>query len=367
MKIFVEKKSFSDELKMFQGVFEKKTLIDILQNIKITALDDGTVELLATDLEIGLSSKVEVDVKETGTFTVNGRDFYDLISKMPEGRIEISENNNLQIIITNEKKTSKYKLMGLQSSDYPQLPKADFSSKISLDMNKMSFLINKSYFIISPDMKFNLGGALFTLSKDLIEMASTDGHRLSYSFFNLDSGVDEKVSFIISRKSLVEILKIGVSEQVDFSFDKNNLFFRSKNRTLSSRIIDQNFPNYKTVIPEKTNFEAIIDSSELITTLKRILIFKSRNNGVYFKFEKDRLILERTTPEKGEAYDEVDISYNGDTLNIAFNGNFILDFLTHCNSEKIRIRMTDSESSFVFEPEKENEGKFIYVVMPLNI
>lgn len=368
MRIFVEKNFFSNELKLFQGVFEKKTLIDILQNIKITAFENGDLELVATDLEIGLSSKIQVNVEEPGTFTVNGKDFYDLISKMPEGNIEISENNDLNISISNEKKTSKYKLMGLQSADYPQLPEADFSSPINLDTKQLGFLINKSYFIISPEMKFNLGGALITISDELIEMASTDGHRLSYSYFEFKSDGMENVNFIISRKSLLELLKIGDSGKIDFSYDKNNLFFRYKNRVLSSRIIDQKFPNYKTVIPESTDNEAVIESSELSTTLKRILIFKSRNNGVIFKFDKGKLVLERTTPEKGEAHDELDIEYNGSSIDVAFNGNFILDFLAHVNSEKIKIRMNDTESSFVFEPfTPSTEGKFIYVVMPLNI
>lgn len=368
MRIFVEKNYFSNELKLFQGVFEKKTLIDILQNIKVTAFEDGKVELLATDLEIGLSSTVSVKVDEPGTFTVNGRDFYDLISKMPEGLIEIAENNDLQISISNEKKTSKYKLMGLQSSDYPQLPEADFSNPITLDIKQLGFLINKSYFIISHEMKFNLGGALFTLSNSTLEMASTDGHRLSYSHFNQDMNIDDQLSFIISRKSLMELLKIGDTGKLEFTHDKNNLFFKNENRILSSRIIDQKFPNYKTVIPEDTQFEAVLNSEELLTTLKRILIFKSRNNGVMFKFGDNKLILERTTPEKGEAYDEVEMEYSGRNINIAFNGNFIIDFLTHVSSEKIRIKMNDTESSFVFEPFiNEEEGKFIYVVMPLNI
>ncbi len=368
MRIFVEKSFFSGELKLFQGVFEKKTLIDILQNIKVTAFENGDLELVATDLEIGLSSKIKVNVDEPGTFTVNGRDFYDLISKMPEGNIEISENNDLNISISNEKKTSKYKLMGLQSTDYPQLPEADFSNPISLEIEKLGFLINKSYFIISPEMKFNLGGALLTISDDIIEMASTDGHRLSYSYFDYKDNKSDTVNFIISRKSLLELLKIGDGGSVDFSYDKNNLFFRYQNRILSSRIIDQKFPNYKTVIPENTEKEVIIESSELNSTLKRILIFKSRNNGVVFKFEKGKLTLERTTPEKGEAHDEINIEYDGDPLSVAFNGNFIIDFLSHVNSEKIKIKMNDAESSFIFEPvTPSKEGKFIYVVMPLNI
>jgi len=324
--------------------------------------------LVATDLEIGLSSKIKVRVEESGTFTVNGRDFYDLISKMPDGNIEISENNDLKISISNEKKTSKYKLMGLQSSDYPKLPVGNFEKPINLDVKKLGFVINRSYFIISPEMKFNLGGALLTISNDLIEMAATDGHRLSYTHFDYESEVEETVNFIISRKSLLELLKIGESGSIDFAYDKNNLFFRYQNKVLSSRIIDQKFPNYKTVIPDDTKNEATIDSNELIMTLKRILVFKSRNNGVIFKFESGKLILERTSSEKGESHDEIDIQYEGPQISVAFNANFILDFLSHINSEKIKIKMNDTESSFVFEPSiPSNEGKFIYVVMPLNI
>lgn len=150
MKIFVEKSTFSNELRLFQGIFEKKTLMDILQNIMLTASANGLLEMVATDLEIGLSSVIQVDIREPGSFTVNGKDFYDLISKMPEGIVEISENNDLQIIINNEKKTSKYKLLGLQSSDYPQLPTSDFSSAIEVSMKKLSHMIYKNYYIISP-------------------------------------------------------------------------------------------------------------------------------------------------------------------------------------------------------------------------
>ena len=99
MNIIVEKSHFANELRLFQGIFEKKSLKDILENIKITAREDGTLELVATDLEIGLLSTISVTVNEPGSFTVNGKDFYELISKMPEGLVEISENNDLQIIL----------------------------------------------------------------------------------------------------------------------------------------------------------------------------------------------------------------------------------------------------------------------------
>jgi DNA polymerase-3 subunit beta len=369
MNIIVEKSHFANELKLFQGIFEKKSLKDILENIKLTANEDGTLELVATDLEIGLLSNISVTVNEPGTFTVNGRDLYELISKMPEGNVEISENNDLQIFVTNEKKTSKYKMLGLQSSDYPLLPEGDFSTPISISVKNITSIINKSYYIISPEMKFSLGGALMNVSADKFELAATDSHRLAYLYYDGQFDTpEEPLSFIVSRKTLLELLKICEEGDIQFSFDKNNLFFKYKNRVLSSRIIDQKFPNYKAVIPERTEIDTVIKKEELLQTLRRILIFKTRNNGVVFSFADNKLILERTTPEKGEAHDELDIDYTGKPIKVAFNGNFIIDFLSHIESDEVQISIIDQDSSFIFKPLGDTEDViFTYVVMPLNI
>lgn len=367
MKIFVEKAKFENELRLFQGIFEKKAIMEILQNIKLTAQEGGVLEMVATDLEIGLTTNIQADIKKTGTFTVNGKDLYDLISKMPEGLIEISEDNDLQILVTNEKKTCKYKMLGLQSSDYPELPVTDLSQALKISLSDFQTMINNCYYVISPELKFNLGGALMSISKNKLEMAATDGHRLSYTFFDSDLDVADSMEYILSRKTLLEVLKIGNEGDIEFAFDKNNLFFKHKNRVLCSRIVDQKFPNYKTVIPEKTEQTAIINSDELLRTLRRILIFKTRNNGVLFKFSKNKLILERTTPEKGEGYDEIPIDYQGKAVNVGFNGNFVLEFLAHIHSEKITIGLNDNESSFLFKPMDSTSAHFIYIIMPLNI
>ncbi len=376
MIIIVDKSEFSNELRLFQGIFEKKSLKDILENIKLTARENGTLELIATDLEIGLLSTISVTVKEPGTFTVNGKDLFELISRMPEGLVEISENHDLQIFVTNEKKTSKYKLLGLQSSDYPLLPEGDFSTPLAFSVKKFTSIINKSHYIISQEMKFSLGGALLTVSGNKFEMAATDSHRLAYLYydnqFQLPPNVEDSLSFIVSRKTLMEVIKICEEGDILFSFDKNNLFFKYKNKILSSRIIDQKFPNYKAVIPDRAEIESIVDKEELLQVLRRILIFKTRNNGVVFSFSDNHLVVERTTPEKGEGHDEMDIQYIGKPVKVAFNGNFIMDFLSHVETEKIQIDIIDEDSSFIFKPafppdSQEEDVKFIYVVMPLNL
>lgn len=367
MKFFVEKNLFSSELRLFQGVFEKKSLMDILQNIKFSLGDDGILNMMATDLEIGLKSEIKVDVIEIGSFTLNGKDIYELISKMPEGIVEVSENNDMQIRVSNQQKTCQYVLLGLQASDYPDLPVSDFNNPITFPIEILNSFIFKNYYLISPDIKFNLGGALFKINENLIEMVSTDGHRLAYSYYSPKTIFSNNFEFIISRKTLLEINKLGDKGEVLLDFDSNNLFFKHKNHEFSSRIIDQKFPNYKSVIPNESKFFISINKDHLLSSLKRSLIFKTRNNGIFFKFSNMNLILERVTPEKGESRDELQIDYNGPDIEVAFNGMYIIDFLSHCQSEEIVIGLNDAESSFIFKPKEQEEVGYIYVVMPLHI
>ncbi len=367
MKLLIEKNLLTEELKLFVGIFEKKSMMEILQNIKITALQHGNVELVATDLEIGLSTNFEAQVDEEGSFTVNGRDFYDLISKMPEGNIEIEENNDLHILIKSSSKKSKYKLMGMQSSDYPELPTTDFANAQSIQMSVFSYMINKNYFIVSSEMKFNLSGSLLSIYEEDIQMAATDGNRLSFTGKFEKKYSDTPIDFIISKKALLELQKIGTEGNILLSYDKNNIFFKYKNRILSSRIIDQKFPNYRAVIPEKTLFSAIINRDELSNVLKRILVLKTRNNSIVFKFDNNKLELDKTSSEKGEAHEELSINYNGSSISATFNGAFIQEFLSHISTEEIEVSMNDDDSSFIFKPISGSDLDYLYVIMPLNI
>jgi len=367
MKLFVEKSKFEYELRLFQGVFERKTIMEILQNLKITAFANGVIEMVATDLEISLKSNISARVDEPGTFTVNGRDLYELVSRMDDQIVEIYEDNDLQVTVANENKTSKYKLLGLQSADYPELPSGDFSNGLKLPLKTVQGMIERCSYVITPELKYNVPGALLLFNFKKLEMAATDGHRLAYVVVDWDNDLNEASDFIVSRKALQELMRIGSEGDIEFAYDANNLFFRHHNRTISSRVIDQRFPNYKAVIPERSEFKALIKKEELLRTLRRIMVIKTRNNGVFFRFEKNKLILERSTPEKGDGYDELIIDYSGKPFNIGLNGNFILDFLTHIESEEFQIGLNDAESALTLKPLAENGYHLIYIVMPLNI
>ncbi len=366
MRIIVEKSKFENELRLFQGIFERKPSKEILQNVKITATEPNIVELVGTDLEVGLTSSFLADVQGKGSFTIKGKDLFDLISKMNEGKIIIEEDNDLQVVVANEKRTSKYKMKALPVSDYPPLPQADFKEAINLPFAAISKMINYSYFLISPDLKFNLSGALLSISGGKIEMAATDAHRLSYSIVNTVIEVDSVFETIISKKSMMELIKLANDGELQFVSDANNLFFKAGNRILCCRVIDQKFPNFRQAIPEKFESSLVVDRELLLQTMKRIMVFKTNDYRVEFKISADKMIVYKSSYEKGEGHDEVEIELQGRPITVGFNGNFILDFLNHVESEKIKIEYNDGESAFQLRPSGPQEVAFYYILMPLN-
>lgn len=366
MKIIVEKSRIESELRLFQGIFERKPSKEILQNVKITASEPNLVEMVGTDLEVGLTSTFMAEVQGNGSFTIKGKDFFDLISKMADGKITIEEDNDLQVVISNEKGTSKYKMKALPVSEYPPLPQANFEGAMVLPVKEISRMVNYSYFVISPDLKFNLSGALLAISKNKIEMAATDAHRLSYSVVNVSLEADEIFETIVSKKSMLEIIKLGDSGELLFSYDPNNLFFKLNNRVLCCRVIDQKFPNFRQAIPENFESAVVIDRELLLQTIKRIMVFKTNDYRVEFQISKGKVVLHKSSYERGEGYDEIEAELEGRAITVGFNGNFIIDFLTHIESDKIKIEYNDGESAFQLKPSGHQEVAFQYILMPLN-
>ncbi len=366
MEIIVEKNILAKELKSFLGIFEKKNVMDILENILIVVEKDYMV-LTAFDMDICLTTTIEnINVIRKGKITLVGKDFYELINSMPEGVIYIKEEENLQVHVKDKSGRINYKLLGKSSEEYPQLPKADFSSFIELEASLLRDLIEKNYYVVTNEIKFQLGGAILTIKKDLIEMAATDSFRLTYAsqkvelydFFyknNLD-----KIDLLLSKKTLVEILKLIDEDGIVYlNYDKNNIYLKYKNKILSSRILNFKFPNYKSIMPNKYSYIVAIDKNKLINSFKRLMIFKSNINDVTLDFQKDLLLLHRVSPDRGIAKEEIDIIYNGPEFNKKFDCNNLFDGINHIDSDEITIQYNEDYKNFLFEP-KDNKSKVNY-------
>jgi DNA polymerase-3 subunit beta len=365
MKFSLPKENFLDELQLLQGIVEKRNTMPILANILMN-VSESEVELTGTDLEVGLRTHFNARIQKPGAITVNGKKIFEIVKSLPEGQTVSIEQKAETIEITAGE--SEFKVLCLQREDYPQVPEAKFEKKIQLPLKDVKEMIDRVYYAITQEQRYYLNGALLSLKNKHMELVSTDGHRLSYTAKGEDGiKVDKEISVIVAKKTLNELRKFE-DETVEFDLDENNLFFKVGMRTLISRIIESKFPNYQAVIPKDNPNRLSISREELAGAIRRVsLLSAERSKGIKFYLEKNTMKLFSSNPEIGEARDKLSVEYKGQDLEIGFNSQYLLDFLTVATSERVLFEIKDENSAVLLKPEAEEDIKNIYVLMPMKI
>jgi len=263
---------------------------------------------------------------------------------------------------------SEFKVLCLPKEDYPQVPEPKFERNIVLSLDFIKDMIDRVYFAITQEHRYYLTGALLILKDNSVELVSTDGHRLAYTSRSIDNlNVGEEIKVIVAKKTLSELRKFE-NDKVEFDFNESNLFFRVKNRTLMSRIIEGKFPNFEEVIPSGNPSIINVPREEVTNAVRRVsLLSTERSRGIKFFIEKKMIRLFSSNPEIGEARDKIDVDYDGEKLEIGFNAQYLLDFLSAVKTDRIQFELKDENSAALVKPDAEEETKYIYVLMPMKI
>lgn len=366
MRFSVKKENIVDELQLLQGIVEKRNTMPILANILVSVFKDR-VELIGTDLEVGLRTSFDAQIEETGAVTVSGKKLFEIVKSLTdEQSVTFKENEDLMMEITSG--ASEFRVLCLPKEDFPLVPEAKFEKNIYLPFSVLKEMINRVYYAIAQEQRYYLNGALLVLKNREMELVSTDGHRLSYTSYFLDNlQLDQEIRVIVARKTLNELRKIE-DERIEFDADENNLFFKIKNKILISRIIESKFPNFEAVIPKENPNKLSLPREDFASAIKRVaLLSTERSKGIKFFITKNELRLFSSNPEIGEARDRLGVDYAGQDLEIGFNSQYLLDFLNVVSSERIRFELKDDNSSALMLPESEEEMTFKYVLMPMKI
>ncbi|MEW6455988.1 MAG: DNA polymerase III subunit beta [Acidobacteriota bacterium] len=367
MKFKTEKDVIFDELNILQDIVEKRNTMPILSNILLLTRN-GSIEMIATDLEVGLITKFNADVEKEGSVALPGKKFFEIIKSLPEGEeiyIKEMENNKIEI----KSAMTRFVMLSSIAEDFPKISLPDKKEKIEIPFKPFIEMVNKTLYVLASEQRYTLNGALFILKENSMELVATDGHRLSYNKSKVETKMEgNEQRIIISKKTLQEIKRMDGIDKFNFYLNENNLFFEMDNRILISRKMDFSFPPYEKVIPFDNENRATINREDFINAIKRVFIFSSeRSRGIKFTFEGDKVFLFTSNPELGEASDSVDIGYVGNELEISFNAHYILDFLNSLDDEKIIVEMRDSEKAVLFKPEETNNYTYLYVLMPMKI
>jgi len=372
MEITVSKVELLRELSATQGVVERKTTIPILSNYLFEASGDR-LSLTATDLDLSLRTSCNAKVKKEGSCTIPARKLHDYVKLLPDADITIKMLENHWVSIRCGR--SNTKMVGMARSNFPSLPVFPTAGVVKIPAQVLRGMIARTSFAIAnEESRYTLNGALMVLKPESITMVATDGHRLAHVERSGEKfeGVSGELKTLVPKKAMDELRSLVDADQdvetIEFAKDDSTLFFRIGPRLLTSRQLTGQFPNYEAVLPKDNNKSVPLHGADLAAAIARVSQFADeRSRAVRLKLEKGELKLSASSTETGESEDSIETDYNGETMTIGFNAQYITEFLKATGSGDVRLELKDAQSAGQLRPAEGEDYKYRYIVMPMRI
>ncbi|MDD5431607.1 MAG: DNA polymerase III subunit beta [Candidatus Omnitrophica bacterium] len=362
MKLNVEKNVLLNAIQTVQNVITTKANLPILSNILIES-QQSSLRLTATDLDIGISCVIPVNILEVGSITVPAKRFSDIIKELPGENIVITTKKNNLIIIETE--SCQFKIMGLAKEEFPKLPEFKDKEVIKIDQGVLKEMLRLTAFSVSSDeSRYILNGILFRVNKNNITLVATDGKRLAIVDKKIEQDTGKDISIIIPIKTIHELNRnLKDSGELSLTLGTNQVLFDLNGMIIISRLIEGEFPDYKQVVPPVSSNKMKIDRSEFLLAAKRASLLSTPDyQAVKLEVFKNKLVVSKSTPDVGESREEVVVEYQGRELMIGFNPNYLIDVLKNLSTEKVELELTDSEKPGVVR----TDG-YVYIVLPMRL
>jgi DNA polymerase-3 subunit beta len=370
MELVVRKNDLLRELQLFQGIVERKNTIPILANVLMEAKGEE-VRFLATDLEVGLRSKCQASIVKNGSLTLPAKKFYEIVKSLPETDIRVAEDKG-GVKVAADRFDSR--MQTLPREDFPALPESGTAGTVALPRAAVKEMVAKTQFAITgEDTRYFLNGAQFTLRPDSMSLVATDGHRLALVTVKRDGrakkDADESKA-ILPKKTLGELARLLSEGDGDINYERgeNHLFFDVGGRTLISRMIDGQFPAYERVIPKGNDKRIEFERDRLTNAVRRVaLLSNERSRAVKFQTDKGKVDVTSSSPEFGEAHETLPVDYAGPAMQICFNAQYVLDFLSAVTTDVVALELKDEVSQAVMTPVGGEGYDYTYVIMPMRV
>jgi DNA polymerase III subunit beta len=365
MEIRLNRGEFLKELNPMQGIVERKTTIPVLSHILLTARKDR-LNLAATDLDVSLTSWCESDVKEEGAIAVQAKKFLEIVRAVNAEEILLVQEEPRVLSIRAGK--SRFKIHGLAAEDFPSLPAVDEKRAVLIPFQDFQKMIVKVLFAVSAEeSRFQLNGALLKLKNGSLEMVATDGHRLALVEDNLETSIEED-SVLVPRKALQELQRIEGDGNLSYRRGEHHLSFQLGRRELICRILEGTFPDYERVIAKDNDKKILFDRKPLSEAVQRVaLLTGDRARAVKLQFGSDQMVISAANPDLGEAIEEVPCAYDGPEFRLGINPDYLSQFLSAVDTERVRLELKDENTQCVGWPVDGADERYLCVIMPMRI
>lgn len=362
MKIKVTQEKLLGGIQIVQNIVSSKATLPILSNM-LMETGHNVLKLNSTDLDIGISCEMPVEILEEGAITIPAKRFGDIIRELPSGDILIHAKKNNQIDIEGEK--CRFKLIGLSKDEFPKFPEFRDKESIKIDQITYKEMLRMTSFAVShEESRYVLNGILMEISGNTIRMVATDGRRLAKSEKQLEKGVKDDISVIIPIKAVHEIMRNLKDEgTMSFVLGTNQVLFDIDGVLIATRIIEGEFPNYNQVIPKTAPTLLKINCQQLLSAIRRANLLATPDfQAIKFEVFSDKLVVSKTTPDVGESREEIPIGYGGKELIVGFNPQFFIDALKNIEDEDIHMELLGPDKAGVIR-----KDDYLYLALPMRI
>ncbi len=373
MKFTIDKIVIRDVLSRIQGITGKKTNLAITETVLIKT-DESGIHLMATDSENGMEGFYPAEVEEEGSIAINAKKLFEIVKDFPSDKIVVHEVERRFIEIIDE--STEYRIVGLNPDDFPEMPDIGEIELFEMPSADFKHMVENTVFVVGPvdDSRAHIHGCFFErFEMDdgiVLRMISTDSNRLSKVdyVYPKDAPIPIEPGILIPKKGLSEVIKFLDDEGVvRIGFMDNQLVVKKENETVIIRLLEGKLPPYDAIIERGDDFHSIeMDKKMFMAMLRRMSILTTEDyKAVLFAFGNDKLTITTTNPELGESKEEMNIDYEGDPLQMAFNPRFFIDALNMIADDTVYTFIVHHKRPCFIEGM--DDRNLLSVIMPMSI
>lgn len=365
MKITATRQALLDTLLVVSRAVSARAALQALSGILITA--EESARLRATDMELGLDVGLEAEIEGSGAVVLPGRLLVEVVRSLADGPVTlVLREAERDVEITAG--SSRFHLRTLPADDFPRFPEPE-GDPIELPAQALQETINRVARAASRDeARPVLTGVLVTTEGDQLTMVATDSYRLAVKRTKLETAVDNGLEANVPARALRELARLidaAEDEALRLWLTRNQALFRVGTVSLSSRLIDGQFPNYRQLLPESYEHEVKLPRSELLEVTRRVSQLAQRNAALRLSFSEGELVVSAETPDLGDAREGLPAPYSGDLLEIGFNPEFVRDGLESIDADEVVVKLISPLRPGLLEPAGSDD--FSYLVMPIRL
>jgi DNA polymerase-3 subunit beta len=365
MKFNVSSGDLVNGLSAVAGAVPAKATLPILEMVLFES-DNGKLKLTATDLDVSIVEFVDGEIEVEGSVAIPARRLLDTLRQLPDIPVFFEVDDRYNVKFKTDKGT--YKLAGETGDEFPSMPDMDGALTITSTTDVVKKAIHKTIFAVSSDdLRPAMMGVYFEIGTESSKIVSTDGHRLvKLLLHNLSAS--EETKFIVPEKALNLTMKTLDGDDCIITVTADHVGFLSGSTLVISRLIDETYPNYETVIPKDNEKTMIVNRDQMLATVKRVSIFSSSSSRqIRLQLRADEVSISAEDIDmSSEARESIECQYNEDEMEIGFNARYLADVLSNVDDPEVLFEFSTPNRAGIVKPSVQDEdNEVLMLVMPV--